>query len=167
MTFKPNHFACWFEIPVTDLEASRDFYSEVFDMDLKIEDGGPNDLVMFPVGDEAGGVSGHLYPGTPSENGPTIHLVVPDSLEAARPRVEAAGGKPANVLDGKSFVPVLKGQTNTHKQTHRGCLCCWLRPVRVWVCVHVGVWLCVPVSAPLSACFPLLVCWRDLSGVTV
>ena len=93
MTFKPNHFACWFEIPVTDLEASRDFYSKVFDMDLKIEDGGPNDLVMFPVGDEAGGVSGHLYPGTPSENGPTIHLVVPDSLEAARPWLEAAGGK--------------------------------------------------------------------------
>jgi len=93
MTFTPNHFACWFEIPVTDLEASRDFYAKVFDMELKIEDGGPNDLVMFPVGDEEGGVSGHLYPGTPSENGPTIHLVVPDSLEAARPRLEAAGGK--------------------------------------------------------------------------
>ena len=93
MTFTPNHFACWFEIPVTDLEASRDFYAKVFDMELKIEDGGPNDLVMFPVGGEEGGVSGHIYPGTPSENGPTIHLVVPDSLEAARPRLEAAGGK--------------------------------------------------------------------------
>ena len=93
MTHTPNHFACWFEIPVTDLEASRDFYAKVFDMELSIVDGGPNPLVMFPVSDEEGGVSGHLYPGTPSENGPTIHLVVPDSLEAARPRLEAAGGK--------------------------------------------------------------------------
>ena len=62
-------------------------------MKLTIEDGGPNPLVMFPVSDNKGGVSGHLYPGTPSENGPTIHLVVPDTLEAARTRVEAAGGK--------------------------------------------------------------------------
>lgn len=93
MTYTPNHFACWFEIPVTDLEASRDFYAKVCDMDLKIEDGGPNPLVMFPVSDEEGGVSGHLYPGTPSENGPTIHLVVPDTLEAARARVADAGGK--------------------------------------------------------------------------
>ena len=93
MTHTPNHFACWFEIPVTDLEASKTFYAEVFDMELKIEDGGPNPLVMFPVSDADGGVSGHLYPGTPSENGPTIHLVVPDNLIAARSRVEAAGGK--------------------------------------------------------------------------
>lgn len=93
MTHKPNHFACWFEIPVSDLEASRAFYAKVFDMELTIEDGGPNPLVMFPVSDGDGGVSGHLYPGTPSENGPTIHLVVPDNLAAARTRVEAAGGK--------------------------------------------------------------------------
>ena len=93
MTYTPNHFACWFEIPVTDLEASKSFYAEVFDMTLETVDGGPNPLVMFPVSDEEGGVSGHLYPGTPSENGPTIHLVVPDNLEAARSRVEAAGGK--------------------------------------------------------------------------
>lgn len=93
MSHTPNHFACWFEIPVTDLEASKTFYADVFDMALKIEDGGPNPLVMFPVSDADGGVSGHLYPGTPSENGPTIHLVVPDNLIAARSRVEAAGGK--------------------------------------------------------------------------
>ncbi|GAB5456724.1 MAG: VOC family protein [Henriciella sp.] len=93
MTYTPNHFACWFEIPVTDLEASKTFYAKVFDMTLETVDGGPNPLVMFPVSDEEGGVSGHLYPGTPSENGPTIHLVVPDNLEATRNRVEAAGGK--------------------------------------------------------------------------
>ena len=30
--------------------------------------------------------------------------------------VDAAGGKPAEVLDGRSFVPVLKGETTTHKR---------------------------------------------------
>jgi N-sulfoglucosamine sulfohydrolase len=29
--------------------------------------------------------------------------------------VEAAGGKPASVLDGRSFLPVIKGQANRHK----------------------------------------------------
>ena len=35
MSYTPQHFACWFEIPVTDLEASKAFYSTVFDMELK------------------------------------------------------------------------------------------------------------------------------------
>ena len=49
-------------------------------------------MVVFPTADASQGVSGHLYPGTPSENGPTIHLVVPDTLDEARARVIDAGG---------------------------------------------------------------------------
>ena len=92
MSYKPEHFACWFEIPVTDLAASMAFYAAVFDMELKVSEMGPNPMVDFPVAGPAG-VSGHLYPGTPSENGPTIHLVVPDSLAATKARVIAAGGR--------------------------------------------------------------------------
>lgn len=93
MAYIPQHFACWFEIPVRDLDAAMAFYGTVFDMDLRIDTTGPNPMVMFPTKDEMTGVSGHLYPGTPSENGPTIHLVVPDTLKAARQRVLDAGGK--------------------------------------------------------------------------
>ena len=93
MTHTPEHFACWFEIPVTDLEASKAFYGKVFDMNLETDTSGPNPMVMFPVSDGARGVSGHLYPGKPSTDGSTIHLVVPDTLAATRERVEAAGGK--------------------------------------------------------------------------
>jgi predicted enzyme related to lactoylglutathione lyase len=92
MSYAPVHFACWFEIPVTDLEASLKFYAEVFGMDLTIDTSGPNPMVVFPTADAGQGVSGHLYPGTPSEHGPTIHLVVPDSLDAARARLTKAGG---------------------------------------------------------------------------
>ena len=92
MAYAPAHFACWFEIPVVDIEASKTFYAEVFQMDLSVDTSGPNPMVVFPTAVAGQGVSGHLYPGKPSENGPTIHLVVPDTLEAARGRVEAAGG---------------------------------------------------------------------------
>ncbi|MEM9841321.1 MAG: VOC family protein [Pseudomonadota bacterium] len=93
MPYTPRHFACWFEIPVTDLEASKAFYATVFDMELTTDFSGPNPVVTFPAGDEAEGVSGHLYPGTPSVDGATIHLVVPGRLETARARVESAGDR--------------------------------------------------------------------------
>jgi predicted enzyme related to lactoylglutathione lyase len=92
MPFAPTHFACWFEIPVTDLERSMSFYGTVFDMNLSLRADGPNPMVDFPTADPSG-VSGHLYPGTPSENGPTIHLVVPDTLAATKARLVAAGGR--------------------------------------------------------------------------
>ncbi len=93
MSYTPANFACWFEIPVTDLEASKAFYAKVFDMDLSIDTSGPNPMVTFPTGGDQMGVSGHLYPGTPSPEGATVHLVVPDSLDAAKARVTAAGGQ--------------------------------------------------------------------------
>lgn len=93
MSYTPAHFACWFEIPVTDLDAAMAFYGEVFQMELTVDNTGPNPMVNFPTKSPEQGVSGHLYPGKPSSDGSTIHLVVPDSLDATRKRVEAAGGK--------------------------------------------------------------------------
>ena len=93
MSHAPEHFACWFEIPVTDIDASMKFYASVFNMALEVDHSGPNPMVMFPVSDDDQGVSGHLYPGKPSKDGSTIHLVIPDTLDAAKARVEAAGGQ--------------------------------------------------------------------------
>ena len=93
MPFHPQHTVCWFEIPVSDLEKSIAFYDAVLDTNLTIDNNGPNPMAMFPTADTTNGISGHLYPGTPSEHGSTIHLVAPDDLAATRKRVEAAGGK--------------------------------------------------------------------------
>jgi predicted enzyme related to lactoylglutathione lyase len=93
MSYAPIHFACWFEIPVRDLEKARAFYAEVFQMDLSIDEAGPNPVVYFPTSNPDDGVSGHLYPGKPSGDGPTVHLVVPDSLAETAARLTAAGGK--------------------------------------------------------------------------
>ncbi len=49
MPYKPTHFACWFEIPVTDLDRAIAFYGAVFDMELKITQMEPNPIVDFPT----------------------------------------------------------------------------------------------------------------------
>lgn len=104
MSFMPENFNVWAEIPVRDLETARRFYATVFDLELKIEETGPNPVVMFPTKDGKG-VAGHLYPGTPASEGqgPTVHFAVPDTVESTMQRVEEAGGK---VLSPVIEIPV-------------------------------------------------------------
>ena len=95
MTFTPDHFTVWMEIPVSDLDKAISFYNDVFKTELKrVTDMGPNEFAMFPV-KEQNGIAGHLYPGKPAQNGsgPTIHLACPDSLEATMERFAKAGGE--------------------------------------------------------------------------
>ncbi|POF32326.1 VOC family protein [Roseibium marinum] len=94
MTFIPDHFTVWMEIPVTDLDKAVTFYNEVFQTELvRVADMGPNEFAMFPVKD--GGRAGHLYPGKPPArgSGATIHLACPDSLEETMERFATAGGE--------------------------------------------------------------------------
>ena len=94
MSFAPDNFCVWFEIPVTDLDKATAFYNTVFKTALQRQDTGPNPWVMFPVGDQEG-ISGHLYPGKSAAdgNGPTVHLACPDALEDGLARVKEAGGQ--------------------------------------------------------------------------
>lgn len=92
MSSTAQNCACWFEIAVSDLDASMAFYAAVLQKDLSIDTSGPNPMVMLPFNDDTNGIGGHLYPGKPSREGSTIHLVVNDNLDAARARIVAAGG---------------------------------------------------------------------------
>ncbi len=94
MTFAPANTVAWMEIPVRDIDRGIAFYSQVFKNALTKDETGPNPMAMLPVADLATGVSGHLYPGEPAApgTGPTIHLYVPDTLEATVDRFEKAGG---------------------------------------------------------------------------
>lgn len=86
-----NPIIVWNEIPVTDLEASVEFYNAVFGWDMTIDTSGPNP--MADLGGRTDVSGGHLYPGKPaSNNGPTVHFGVEDSLEATAERCRAAGG---------------------------------------------------------------------------
>ncbi|EEE44268.1 VOC family protein [Roseibium alexandrii] len=95
MTFKPQHFNVWMEIPVSDLDKAIVFYNNVFQTELNlVTDMGPNPFAMFPTSEE-NGVAGHLYPGKPADKGtgPTIHIACPDTLEETMERFAKAGGE--------------------------------------------------------------------------
>lgn len=92
MSFIPDNALVWGEIPVRDLDRGMAFYSAVFDYALKSEEAGPNPIAYLPC--HEAGIAGHLYPGEPAAPGagPTLHLAVPDNLEAAAERCWKAGG---------------------------------------------------------------------------
>lgn len=94
MPFQPQHFNVWAEIPVGDMGRAVQYYEAVLQTELKLCEDGPNPTATFVTGDEAG-VSGHLYPGRPAQNGegPTIHLNCPGELEETLDRVKKAGGR--------------------------------------------------------------------------
>ena len=103
MTTPPANSVVWTEIPVRDIDRGIAFYSSVFKFTMKRDDTGPNPMADLSSPD--GGVSGHLYPGTPARpgEGPTIHLAVPDTLEDTSARVEKNGG---SVVSGPIPLPV-------------------------------------------------------------
>lgn len=91
MTFTPTSAVVWAEIPVSDLEKATAFYAEVLQNDMTITtEMGPEPMAVFSYKGDPG-ISGHLIKGTPGK-GTVIHLAVPDTLEAARARLTAAGG---------------------------------------------------------------------------
>jgi len=94
MSFTPEHFTVWAEIPVTDLDRAIAFYNTVFQAGLTKDENGPNPMAMFQTKDNKG-VAGHLYPGKPAPEGggPTVHMLVPDNLEDSLERVKQAGGQ--------------------------------------------------------------------------
>ncbi|MBO6892371.1 MAG: VOC family protein [Roseibium sp.] len=95
MTFMPDNFTVWMEIPVSDLDKAVSFYNGVFKTELKVvTDMGPNHIAMFPTKDP-NGIAGHLYPGKPPAKGtgPTIHIACPDGLEDTMERFTKLGGE--------------------------------------------------------------------------
>lgn len=94
MSFIPENFTVWAEIPVTDLDRAIVFYDQVFNTALKRDETGPQPMALFPTSSEKG-IAGHLYEGKPAKDGagPTVHMASPDTLEAALERVKTGGGK--------------------------------------------------------------------------
>jgi hypothetical protein len=105
MAHTPDNPVVWTELPVTDLAAAVAFYNAVLGTRMEIDTSGPNPMAVIPGAKDA--VAGHLYPGTPAPkgSGPTVHLAVPDTVEAAMERCRAAGGE----VDG-TIIPLPMGR---------------------------------------------------------
>lgn len=84
----------WFELPVTDMERAKRFYSEVFKLDIHVEDLGNKPYGFFPI--HGYGNSGALVKSMdfkPSAKAATIYLNGGQDLADPLSRVEAAGDK--------------------------------------------------------------------------
>lgn len=83
----------WAEIPVTNLDASANFYAAILGAELTLMEMGPNKSMIFSH--EENSVAGHLYEGKPAPagTGSTIHFQSGVSPEEGMKLVEKAGGK--------------------------------------------------------------------------
>ena len=94
MTFQPQNFTVWAEIPTSDLDKAMAFYNAVLQVELMREQMGPDVTAVFKTKDYPNGVAGHVYKGKPAKDGsgPTIHLASPGKLEDTLDRVRCSGG---------------------------------------------------------------------------
>ena len=91
------HGFCHTEIPTTDLQKSKEFYSKIFGW--KMDEGMP-DYVMFSTGDNQGG--GLTPQSKPTQDGVILYIEVED-IPAKLGEIEAAGGK--KVKDKTGILP--------------------------------------------------------------
>lgn len=85
----PDGKICYLEIPATDAETSARFYSTVFGWRVRTRGDGQR-----AFDDTTGAVSGSWVAGrSPSAESGILAYVMVDSIEAALPRIAAAGGR--------------------------------------------------------------------------
>ena len=91
---KINNSLNWFEIPVTDFERARKFYSSIYDYDMPTTMMGDQQMGFFLV--EPKHIGGAIVKGIdyiPSKTGTLVYLNGGSDLSNVLNRVEASGGK--------------------------------------------------------------------------
>jgi len=86
----------WFEIAVNDLSRAKEFYNQIFGIEMAQRDMMGMSMAFFPTDDSTGKVSGALVQSqmhTPSPTGSFIYLNGNPDLALVLDRVEAAGGQ--------------------------------------------------------------------------
>ncbi len=93
----------WFEIPVSDFERAKKFYSAIYNYEMPIMEMGNVTMGSFPY-NEATGVGGAICYGEgyePSGKGAKVYLNGGKDLAEVLQRVEGAGGQ---VIMGKTKI---------------------------------------------------------------
>ena len=84
----------WFEVPVSDFERAKDFYSKVTGGEMHTEEILDTKMAFFPM--EGEGVGGAICAGAnykPSADGAIIYLNGGEDLSEQLAKIEPAGGK--------------------------------------------------------------------------
>ncbi|MPQ47534.1 VOC family protein [Marinifilum sp. N1E240] len=90
------HAFTWVEIPVTDFERAKKFYSKIFDFEMPQEQMGKDLMGFFQYDFENGGVGGAIVKGEmykPGNTGTMAYLDGGADLNIVLNRIEDAGGK--------------------------------------------------------------------------
>lgn len=85
----------YFEIPVSDLDRAVAFYESVFGYELERVTIDSNEMALFPLNEEADGISGALAKGdsyVPSTQGSRVYLST-TSIDTTLAKVVSIGGK--------------------------------------------------------------------------
>lgn len=85
----------WFEIPVSDFDRAKAFYSKIFDYEMPTIEMGES-LMGFLPHEQGKGVGGAIIKGEglePSTQGTTVYLNGGEDLSVVLNRVDEAGGK--------------------------------------------------------------------------
>ncbi len=86
----------WFEIPATNFERAKKFYSDIYDYDMPEQVMGPNRMGFFLFDMQNAGIGGAIVQGdgyTPTKDGAKVYLNAGNDLNIVLNRVEKAGGK--------------------------------------------------------------------------
>ena len=86
----------WFEIPVTDFNRAKEFYSKIYDYEMPEQKMGESRMGFLLSDIEKGGIGGAIVEGSssnPSAEGTLAYLNGGSNLEIVLNRVEEAGGK--------------------------------------------------------------------------
>jgi len=88
----------WVEIPVTNMQRAIDFYQDVFNIKMQLQDLGDLQMAFFPVVENSVGSGGALVKHPefyiPSKNGALVYFTAfSGDLDKELKRVEKAGGK--------------------------------------------------------------------------
>ncbi len=92
----------WFEIPVSDFDRAKKFYSTIYDFEMPEMPMGPIRMGFLLHDRDNGGIGGAIVHGegyTPATNGAKVYLNAGSDLLTVLNRIEAAGGK---VILGKT-----------------------------------------------------------------
>ena len=100
----------WFEIPVTDYERAKKFYSEILGDEIKDHHMDHMKYGIFPYDMESHRVGGAIMQMdgcNPSQDGSTVYLNGGEDLSIPLGKVEAAGGKvimPKTDIEENGFI---------------------------------------------------------------
>ena len=86
----------WIEIPVSDFERAKKFYSQIYDYEMPEMQMGPQRMGFLMYDQPGGGIGGAIVKGdgyVPAKSGPKVYLTGGNDLNTILNRVEKAGGK--------------------------------------------------------------------------